>query len=67
MIQYMEQVVVVGGLFLDYIEIVRNRKSKYFLKVKLIKPVLAYGNQTQLNKKTFIYYYYVIYERVINI
>ena len=68
MIQYMEQVVVEGGLFLDYIEIdVRNRKNKYFLKVKLIKPVLAYGNQTQLNKKTFIYYYYVIYERVINI
>ena len=63
----MEQVVVEGGLFLDYIEIVRNRKNKYFLKVKLIKPVLAYGNQTQLNKKTFIYYYYVIYERVINI
>ena len=51
MIQYMEQVVVEGGLFLDYIEIVRNRKNKYFLKVKLIKPVLAYGNQTQLNKK----------------
>ena len=44
MIQYMEQVVVEGGLFLDYIEI-------DFLKAKLIKPVLAYGNQTQLNKK----------------
>lgn len=66
MIQYMEQVVVEGGLFLDYIEIDLFVAS-YFLKVKLIKPVLAYGNQTQLNKKTFIYYYYVIYERVINI
>ena len=50
MIQYMEQVVVEGGLFLDYIEIDLFVAS-YLLKVKLIKPVLAYGNQTQLNKK----------------
>ena len=66
MIQYMEQVVVEGGLFLYYFEMDLVVTS-YFLKVKLIKPDLAYGNQTQLNKKTFIYYYYVIYERVINI